>query len=202
MTPAPVLFSRTSRHQTTGLPLHGSGRDVRSRPIAVIRPARHSLLMKIHQWLVCIALILTAGPAFAEPAGCGLPKITGSRELHLFLSLRAVEVVKRATGPDEGLAALVAPSASFNLGAGDVGRPLGRGADGARELARAMKADTYRFLGWDYMDIPADPCSERKVEVEFIDNRSRSVSRMEFTFDAGRVISADGWQRSFEAGQL
>ncbi|MCC8364636.1 hypothetical protein LK996_16315 [Lysobacter sp. A6] len=142
---------------------------------------------------------MAASPAFA---GCGLPEITGSRALHEFLSLRAVEVVRRAANPDDQLAVLVAPSASFSLGGGDVGRPLGTGVDGARELARTMKADTYRFLGWDYMDMPADACSKRKVEVEFIDNQSKSVSRVEFTFEAGLVVSAEGWERSFETGQL
>jgi len=122
--------------------------------------------------------------------------------LQKVLSLRAVEVVKLAASSDEALAALVAPSASFNLGGGDVGRTLGTGVNGARMLAQMMKADTYRFLGWDYMDMPADPCSQRKVEVEFIDSRSKSVSHVEFTFEAGRVVSADGWERSFETGRL
>jgi hypothetical protein len=158
--------------------------------------------MKTHQWLVCMGLAIAAGPALAGPPGCGLPKITGSRELDQFLSLRAVEVVRRAASPDGGLVALVAPSASFSLGAGDVGRPLGTGIDGARELAQTMRADTYRFLGWDYMDMPADPCSKHKVEVEFIDSQSKHVSLVKFTFDAGRMVSADGWQRSFETGRL
>lgn len=158
--------------------------------------------MKIQQWLVCIGLVLAAGPTFAGPSGCGLPVITSSRELHQFLSLRAVDVVKRAANLDDGLAELVAPSASFNLGAGDVGRSLGTGVDGARELARTMKADTYRFLGWDYMDMPADACSKRKVEVEFIDSQEKHVSRVEFTFESGRVLSAVGWERSFETGRL
>jgi hypothetical protein len=158
--------------------------------------------MKIHQWLVCIGLALAAGPTFAGPSECGLPEISSASELDRFLSLRAVEVVRLAARSNDGLAALVAPSASFNLGAGDVGRPLGTGVDGARELARTMKADTYRFLGWDYMDMPADPCSKRKVAVEFIDSQGKSVSRVEFTFEAGRVVSADGWERSFETGRL
>ena len=157
--------------------------------------------MKIHRWLICIGLALTAGPTFAG-ARCGLSQIKSASELHQFLSLRAVEVVKRAASPDDGLAALVAPSASFDLGAGDVGRPLGMGVDGARALARTMKADTYRFLGWDYMDVPVDPCATQKVEVEFIDSQGKNVSRVEFTFEAGRVVSADGWERSFEAGEL
>ena len=65
-----------------------------------------------------------------------------------------------------------------------------------------MKADAYRFLGWDYMDMPADPCSKREVEVEFIDSQRKTVSRVKFTFEAGRVVSADGWERSFETGRL
>jgi len=158
--------------------------------------------MDMHRRMVCIGLSLAAGSTFAGPSPCGLPEITGSRELHQFLSLRAVEVVKRAANLDDGLEALVAPSARFNLGAGDVGRPLGTGVDGARELARSMKGDTYRFLGWDYMDMPADACLKHKVEVEFIDSQGKHVSRVEFTFEAGRVVSADGWERSFETGRL
>ncbi len=65
-----------------------------------------------------------------------------------------------------------------------------------------MHADTYRFLGWDYMDMPADPCSQQKIEVEFIDTQGKRMSRVEFTFKAGRVVSADGWERSFETGRL
>ena len=164
--------------------------------------ADNSLQMKMPQWLLCIGLVLTAGPTFAAPSGCDLPEITGSRELHQFLSLRAVEVVKRAANQDDGLATLIAPSASFSLGAGDVGRPLGTGVDGARELARTMNADTYRFLGWDYMDMPADACSKWKVEVEFIDSNGKNVSRVEFAFESGRVVSAVGWERSYEAGRL
>ena len=157
--------------------------------------------MKVPQWLVCVGLVLAAGPSFAEPSGCGLPEITSSRELHQFLSLRAVEVVRRANRDGE-LATLIAPSASFSLGAGDVGRPLGTGVDGARELARTMNADTYRFLGWDYMDMPANACASQEVEVEFIDSQGKNVSRVKFTFESGRVVSAAGWERSYESGRL
>lgn len=65
-----------------------------------------------------------------------------------------------------------------------------------------MKADTYRFLGWDYMDMPADAGSLQQVEVEFIDSQGKNVFRVKFTFEAGRVVSAVGWERSFEAGRL
>ena len=154
------------------------------------------------QWLLCIGLLQNAGPILAVPSGCGLPEITSSRELHQFLSLRAVEVVKLAANQDDGLATLITPSAIFSLGAGDVGRPLGTGVDGARELARTMSADTCRFLGWDYMDMPADACSKWKVEVEFINSNDKNVSRVEFAFESGRVVSAEGWSRSYEDGRL
>jgi hypothetical protein len=65
-----------------------------------------------------------------------------------------------------------------------------------------MNADSYRFLGWDYMDGPASAYTTQKVEVEFIDSRTKGLSRVEFTFEAGRVVSAVGWARSFEAGAL
>ena len=163
---------------------------------------RHCPYMKIHQWLACMGLAVATSPALASSSGCGLPKISGATELHEFLSLRAVEVVRLASNRGNRLAALVAPSASFDLGAGDVGRPLGTGGDGARKLALTMKADTYRFLSWDYMDMPVDPCSKHKVEVEFIDTQGKNVSRVEFTFEAGRVVSANGWEKSFETGRL
>lgn len=162
--------------------------------------------MKMHRLIFFAGSVLAAGPALAGSTRCGLHEFTSSRELHQYLSLRAVEVVKQAANPDGALAELVAPTATFNLGAGDVGRPLGTGIDGARELARAMKADTYRFLGWDYMDQPPNACSkhERQVEVEFIDSQGKQVSRVKFTFEVGRVrlVSAVGWERSFETGRL
>ena len=128
--------------------------------------------------------------------------MTGASELHRVLSLRAVEAIKLAAKRSDRLAALVAPFARFNLGAGDVDRPLGTGVHGARKLARKIHADTYRFLGWDYMDMPADPCAQQKVEVEFIDTRGKRLTRVAFIFKAGRVVSANGWERSYETGRL
>ena len=69
-----------------------------------------------------------------------------------------------------------------------------------------MKADTYRFLGLDYMDMPPNACSKREieVEVEFINSRDKNVSRVKFTFevDRVRVVRAVGWEQSFETGRL
>ncbi len=196
----------TPIRKPTVLVVHRTSRSAGYDPYAAIGTTRHTVLMKIHRLILCVGLVLAAGPAFAGAIRCDLHEFTSSRELHRYLSLRAIEVVKRAANPDEGLAALVAPTAIFNLGAGDVGRPLGTGIDGARELARNMKADTYRFLGWDYMDMPPDACSRREVEVEveFIESQAKHVSRVKFTFevDRARVVSAVGWERSFEAGRL
>ena len=161
-----------------------------------------SVSMRMSRCLVFVGLALAAGPVLAGSSDCGLPEITSSRELHQFLSLRAVEVVRRAANLDDRLATLIDASASFSLGTGDVGRPLGTGIDGARELARTMNADTYRFLGWDYMDMPTDACSRQRVEVEFIDTQAKNVSRVEFTFESGRVMSASGWERSYQSGRL
>lgn len=158
--------------------------------------------MKIPRWALRVGLVLAAGPAFAGPSECGLPEMTGVRDLQRFLSNRAVEVVRRAASADGDLTGLVASSANFSLGGGDVRRALGMGAEGARELARTMKADSYRFLGWDYMDMPADACGKYKIKVEFTDSKRKNVSQVEFTFEAGRVTGADGWERSFETGRL
>jgi hypothetical protein len=178
------------------------------RPIADIRPPRHADIMKVFYCALSLAsALVVAIPANAAvDRTCGLSTIDSARELNRLLSLRAVEVVQRASQPNVGgdaeQEAVVAPSATFSLGAGDVGRPLGTGINGARALARAMNADTYRFLGWDYMDGPANACAKHKVEVEFVDSRAKSLSRVEFTFDAGRLVSAAGWSHSFEAGLL
>lgn len=153
-------------------------------------------------WLAAMSMVLTAVPAMASDLRCDLPKDIGASALDRILSLRAVELVRGAQDSESGLARLVDPAAEFSLGAGDVGRPLGTGPAGARELAQAMHADTYRFLGWDYMDLPVDACAAHKVEVEFIDGGGRSLSHVEFGFKAGRVVYAKGWMRSFEMGPL
>jgi hypothetical protein len=126
--------------------------------------------------------------------------------VHDALGRRAAEIVAlaSATGSkaEERLSAYVDRSASFDLGAGDVGRPLGSGVTGARVLAATMKADRFQFLGWDYMDGPSNPCGKQSTTVDFIDTVDRQISQVVFTFDGGRVIAAKGWQRSFETGSL
>jgi len=151
---------------------------------------------------VSLVLMLTIGHVSASAPNCGLPRVSGLNELNELLSLRAVDFVERAASPKSDLAPLMSPSAEFSLGAGDVGRPLGSGIVGARKLAHTMNANRYRFLGWDYMDGPAEACARNEVEVEFIDSRNQFVSKMKFIFEGGRVVKADGWQRSFKTGHV
>lgn len=148
------------------------------------------------------ALLLLAAAHISAPA-CDLRSVQTARATHDALGRRAAMIVARASSADDmRMSAFVDPSASFDLGAGDVGRPLGQGVAGVRALAAMMKADQFRFLGWDYMDSPADACGKRSITVEFIDTTDRLVSQVEFAFDRGRVVKAKGWQRSFEAGSL
>lgn len=137
---------------------------------------------------------------------CDLAAINTARAVHEMLGRRAVEVVSAALGTGSMVEArlhrLVDQSANFSLGAGDVGRQLGTGIVGARSLAVTMKADQFRFLGWDYMDGPADGCSKQSITVEFVSSGDRLISQVEFSFDQGRVIAAKSWQRSFESGSV
>ncbi|MEO7691721.1 MAG: hypothetical protein ABIS51_20730 [Sphingomonas sp.] len=155
------------------------------------------------------ALLGAAPAAFARPSpdSCEFKAAKTIAELRSALSLRAVEIVNRAAAAksdtDPRLQHMLTPSATFSLGAGDVGRPLGTGVPCARALARLMKADRFRFLGWDYIPTPIEnACAREKVDVEFIDTRNNLVYPVAFTFDAGRLISAEGWSRSFVTGPV
>jgi hypothetical protein len=65
-----------------------------------------------------------------------------------------------------------------------------------------MKADHFRFVDWNYMDMPANACERRKVIIEFVNTADSLVSQVEFAFDQGRVTSAKGWERLFVSGPL
>ncbi len=65
-----------------------------------------------------------------------------------------------------------------------------------------MHADSYRFLGWDYMDLPAKPCGPNDVSVSFFDAGQNSVSEVKFSFENGRIVRAEGWQRTFKEGPI
>jgi hypothetical protein len=153
--------------------------------------------------MITAAIVLAVS---AHAQGCDLKALTTARAIHEALGHRAVKIVTLASGAaskmDGHLSAYVDQSASFDLGAGDVGRPLGSGVAGAHALALVMKADRFQFLGWDYMDGPADACGKQAVTVDFIDTADGQISQVEFTFDQGRVVAAKGWQHSFKSGSL
>lgn len=156
-----------------------------------------------------VAISLGPSGATAAPlnAACDLPNVRYQGELNSVLSRRAVEVLNRAAKiegeRDPTLQQLVAPTADFSLGSGDVGRPLGKGVSGARALAALMKADTFRYLGWNYIPTPVEtPCASHKVAVEFTDTTGKNVYPVTFTFSGGRVVAAEGWSRTFDAGPL
>lgn len=153
------------------------------------------------------ALAMAAMPAQADERACDLAGVTEAGELHRTLSLRAVAVIDLAAQESQKaaarLAALVAPDARFMLGAGDVGEDMGTGPEGARATARLVNANLFIFAGWDYMAMPAEnPCGAQKVTVEFLNNRVKSRCAITFTFTAGRVTQAEGWQRSYTTGPV
>jgi hypothetical protein len=115
--------------------------------------------------------------------------------------------VRRAGKPgwlsDHRLAQLINPAAKFDLGAGDVGGQLGSGVAGAHALATKMEADSFRFLGYDYMDKPGEGgCSEYKIKVEFVNHRNKTTAIVDFNFRDGQLISAAGWVWSLIEGAL
>jgi hypothetical protein len=106
------------------------------------------------------------------------------------------------TANEVRLSKIIDPSAAFELGGGDVRVPLGKGVAGAVTMAMRMDADQYRLLGWDYMAGTANGCGKGEIEVEFFDSAQGGVSKVKFSFDNGRVVGAQGWQRSYQSGPL
>jgi hypothetical protein len=165
--------------------------------------------MEIQRLAICAIALLGASAAIAGPvgSGCDVQNIKSIGDLQSALSLKAVKIINLAASrrgdTDAGLRGLVTRSATFSLGSGDVGQPIGVGVAGARALAKEMKADTFRYLGWD--NIPTgikDACAIHKVDVEFTDTHGKNVYPVTFTFRAGRLIAAEGWSRSFETGPV
>ncbi|MFM9936711.1 MAG: hypothetical protein ACKVOL_11000 [Novosphingobium sp.] len=159
-----------------------------------------------------ILWLLTSQPAIAAAAAdtgtsCGLGGITYLGQLQSELSRRAVEAVKLAaksngiTNPR--LKSLVAADAEVDLGAGDVGRPLGTGPVGLRALAALMKAEAYRFQLWTYIPTPvSDPCGQQEVTVEFSAKQGSDFYPIKFKFAGGVIVSAKGWTEAFQSGPM
>lgn len=156
--------------------------------------------------MVSAALVVFLVASQGAPPSCDLAGMDSARDVHDVLNRRAVDIVAKAASDgwenDHDLARLISPSASFSLGAGDVGRPLPTGLEGARALAVMVDATRYRFYRWNSMNMPADACAVQRVSVEFVNEDDQTSSTIEFTFDQGRVTAAAGWQRGFESGPL
>ena len=139
--------------------------------------------MLVSRFLACLALGFLAGAAslaHAAPA-CDVAGLTSGAQLSDLLSKRAIEVIEQAAKPgakaDAELAKRVEPDATFMLGAGDLGRELGAGPDGARELAKAMTANLFMRDGWDYMEVPVDnPAPSRKWSSSFLTTASSGAA--------------------------
>ncbi len=150
--------------------------------------------------------LLTLALVSAPQPVCEFAAINDVWKLQAQLSQRAVEIIREAAqpGPDaeRKLKILVPAKAEFGLGGGDVGRPLGNGPKAAQALARLMNADSYRFMGQAGPGMPADGCAAAEVEIEFLNTREQWSSKVRFRFEAGKLVSARGWQQGYSAGTL
>jgi hypothetical protein len=129
---------------------------------------------------------------------------TNSSDLLKVLGQRVVDAASRAASASENnqkrLDEFVASNAEFDLGAGDVGRPLGRGSSGLRRLMSELQADSYRFDGWDYMSREERPCDVHEVTVEFSSRKLAHRADVKFKFSDGRIVEGKGWLRSMITG--
>jgi hypothetical protein len=165
------------------------------------------LKMKIPLALIVITLCncwADANAARSENSNnCGAWP-SDSRDLFTVLEQRVVDAASRAalsvTADGGGLRDVVAETAEFDLGAGDVGQPLGKGAPGLRRLMDKLQADRYRFDGWDYMSRKENPCDVHEVTVEFSSRKLGHRAEVKFRFDGGRIVEGKGRLRSMTTG--
>lgn len=154
-------------------------------------------------------LLLTdvAGTSSGEAAKCDLPAAANMAEIYTMLSGRAVDAVdrvrRRGWERDPKLAAMVATTADFSLGASDVGRPFGKGIQALRAMALMLRADRFRYSGWSGTPPPTtSPCGEWQMDVEFIDGKTNTTSTIKFSFRDGLIMSASGWEGVFADGPV
>ena len=153
------------------------------------------------------ALLACLSTASAASAACDESGLKTYGELDAALSTKAVEAITLASAPggagESRLQHLIAPSAPFALGAGDVGNPLGEGIVGARALARAMNADSFRYFAWSGIPTPvSDPCGKREVQVEFVNSGSHNAFPLTFQFESGHIVSVRGWTQWIVTGPI
>ena len=148
-----------------------------------------------------IGLALAAVAAAACPAPEGTNQWVGSQVKAY--AQRSVEIVAlAASGDEKKLAALVDSAATFSIGAGDVGRPLGTGVQGARAFVDDLKAASYAYNGWDYIPQERNVCGPQDVEVQFVTSDGSQMANVTFHYDGGVLRSAAGWWRSLFSGPV
>jgi hypothetical protein len=103
---------------------------------------------------------------------------------------------------EQALKPLVAADSEFSLGAGDVGRPMGRGVEGALAMAAELNPATYSFHGFVGIPMERDPCSAQEVSVEIISADGEHSAPIEFKFDHGLLRSASGWWVPYSSGRV
>ena len=104
---------------------------------------------------------------------------------------------------DPTVEGLIAPEAKFSLGSGDVGEPLGSGLEGAAAFSASLNAASYQISGWDTVPFPVEnPCAKHTARVTFYDAARRNGAIVDFIFEQGRLIEADGWWRSYSYGTI
>jgi hypothetical protein len=152
---------------------------------------------------VCICWTVASAAQSEVSNKCGAWP-SDSTALFTTLERRVIDAASRAALSDEGdgkgLDDAVAETAAFDLGAGDVGRPMGKGATGLRRLMDELQADHYRFDGWDYMNRKENPCGVHEVTVEFSSHKLNHRAEVKFKFDGGRIVEGKGWLRSTTTG--
>jgi hypothetical protein len=150
-----------------------------------------------------LSMHVPAADAIPPTISCDEAKLETIGDLNAALSDKAVGII-RLSATDDGevqLKRLVSPTATFSVGGGDVGRPLGTYLTGARAMARDLSADTYRFRIWSSIPTPVeDACGTHTVEVEFIDTPRNYSYPVKFAFSRGILISAEGWRTLFKTG--
>lgn len=156
--------------------------------------------------VLLIAPPLQHVPATLAPRRCDVAAAKDIGAVRHVLSMRLVDIFRRARGEgwqqDSTLKRLVAPDAAFDLGAGDVGRPMGVGTTGARKMSVEMPGSSFRYTSWTSIPMPADACAEQQVTVDFFDPGTGDVARVEGGFRGGILLSAKGWIHAEVSGKL
>ena len=157
--------------------------------------------------LVLVTTLLSSGAVTAVAAEVGRPCErwpTGTSQLHATLGRQVIVAASLALSATEldatRLETLVARDARFEMGAGDVGRPFGKGAAGLRKLLLELRPDSYRFDGWDAPGGKENPCGKHDVTVEFSSGKRGERAALKFSFDGGTIVAGKGWEQSMTTG--